>query len=97
VQIAASNSAHVAATLAFTVHYIPKTAAANPKALDKADLVSLLVGGVPAARVAQIVKDRGIKFVPTAEDLSVIRAAGGTDDLIETIQKAAPQAAGAGK
>jgi hypothetical protein len=90
VQITASNSAHVAATLAFTVHYTPKAAPVNPKALDKAEIVSLLVGGVPAARVAQIVKDRGIKFVPRADDLNVIRAAGGTDDLIEAIQKAGP-------
>jgi hypothetical protein len=91
VQIIASNSAHVETKLAFTSHYTPKTAPVNSKALDKADIISLLAGGVPASRVAQIVKDRGIKFVPTADDLNVIRSAGGTDDLIEAIQKAAPR------
>jgi hypothetical protein len=91
VQIIASSSAHVEAKLAFTIHYAPKTAPVNSKALDKADIISLLAGGVPASRVAQILKDRGIKFVPTADDLNVIRSAGGTDDLIEAIQKAAPR------
>ncbi len=90
VQISASNSAHAAATLSFTIHYTPHAAPVNPKALDKAEIISLLVGGVPASRVAQIVKDRGIKFLPTSDDLNVIRAAGGTDDLIEAIQKAGP-------
>jgi hypothetical protein len=90
IEIAASNSAHVSTKLAFTVHYTPKAAPGNPKGLEKAEIISLLVGGVPAERVAQIVKDRGVKFVPTADDLSVIRAAGGTDELIEAIQKAAP-------
>jgi hypothetical protein len=67
-----------------------RTAPVNSKALDQADIISLLAGAVPASRVAQIVKDRGIKFVPTADDLNVIRSAGGTDELIEAIQKAAP-------
>jgi len=90
VQITASSPAQVTATLAFMIQYTPKTAPVNPKALDKADIISLLVGGVPADRVAQIVKDRGTKFIPTTDDLNVIRAAGGTDAVLEAIQKAAP-------
>ena len=89
-EISASNSGHVDAKLAFTIRYTPKAAPVNAKALGKAEIVSLLVGGVPASRVAQIVKDRGIKFAPTTDDLNVIRAVGGTDDLVEAIQKAAP-------
>jgi hypothetical protein len=89
IQITASNSAHAETKLAFTLRYTPKTAPVNSKALDKADIISLLAGGVPASRVVAIVKERGIKFVPTADDLSVIRAAGGTDEVIEAIQKAA--------
>ena len=91
IQITASNSAHVEAKVAFTVHYTPKAAPVNPKALDKAEIISLLVGAVPASRVAGIVQERGIKFNPTPDDLNEIRAAGGTDELIQAIQQAAPK------
>jgi hypothetical protein len=89
-QISASNSAHVETTVAFKVHYTPAAAPVNPKALDKAEIISLLAGAVPSPRVAQVVKERGIKFSPTADDLNEIRAVGGTDELIDAIQKAAP-------
>jgi len=89
--IEASNSAHVQSKVAFTVQYTPiKVAPVNPKALDKADIISLLVGSVPGERVAAIIRDRGIKFNPTPDDLKEIRAAGGSDELIEAIQQAAP-------
>jgi hypothetical protein len=88
--IIASNSAHAEAKIAFAVHYTPKAAPVNPKALDKPDIISLLVGAVAPSRVAGIVKERGIKFTPTADDLNEIRAAGGTDELIQAIQEAAP-------
>jgi hypothetical protein len=89
-QISASNSAHVETTVAFKVHYTPAAPPVNPKALDKAEIISLLAGAVPPSRVAEIVTERGIKFSPTADDLSEIRSAGGTDELIQAIQKAAP-------
>ncbi len=89
VEISASNSAHVETTVAFTVHYTPTAPPANPRALDKAEIISLLSGQVPSPRVAEIVKERGVKFSPTADDLNEIRAAGGTDELILAIQKAA--------
>lgn len=90
IQIVASNSAHVDATLGLTVHYKPKTAPVNPRALDKGEILSLLQGGVPVAHVTELVKDRGIKFAPTADDLNDIRAAGGNDELIQAIQQAGP-------
>jgi hypothetical protein len=90
VQITASNLAHVETTLSFIVHYAPKAAPVNPRALDKAEIVSLLQGGVPLPRIVEIVKDRGIKFVPTADDLNVIRAAGGNEDLVQALRAAAP-------
>jgi hypothetical protein len=92
IQITASNSAHVEAKVAFTVNYTPKAAPVNPRALDKAAIISLLTGGVPAPRVAEIVKERSVKFTPTAGDLNDIRTAGGGDDLIQAIQQAAPPA-----
>ena len=89
-QISATNAAHGETKIAFTVHYTNKVAPLNPKALDKAEIVSLLQGAVPPARVAGIVKERGIKFHPTADDLNEIRAAGGDDDLIQAIQQTTP-------
>lgn len=62
----------------------------NPRALGKTDIFSLLQGGVPSRRIAELVKQRGIKFTPTAGDLNDLRAAGGTDELIQAIQQAAP-------
>jgi hypothetical protein len=90
IHIVASNSAHLETTLDLTVHYKPKTAPVNPRALSRAEIVNLLQGGVPPARVVDLVKDRGIKFSPSPDDLNAIRAAGGTDDVIEAIQQAAP-------
>jgi hypothetical protein len=90
IQIVASNTAHVEAKVDLTVHYKPKAAPVNPRALGKDEIISLLQGSVPPARIADLVKERGIKFSPSADDLKAIRAAGGTDDLIEAIQQAAP-------
>jgi ribosomal protein S16 len=91
VQIVASNSAHVQATFDFMVHYSPKAAPVNSRALDKAEVLSLLQGAVPTARVASIIKERGIKFTPTADDLRDIRAAGGDDEVVQALQQATPQ------
>ena len=90
IQITASNSARAEAKLVFIVHYTPKAAPQNPRALGKQEIISLLQGGVPSARIVEIIKDRGIKFTPTAGDLNDIRAEGATDDLIQAIQQAAP-------
>ncbi len=90
IEITASNSAHVETTLAFTLHYTPKVAPPNSRALSKEEIVSLLKGDVPSARVEQLVNDRGIKFTPTAADLSEIRRAGGSAELVQAIQQAVP-------
>ena len=66
----------------------------NPRALDRQEIIGLLQGGVPSARIVDLIKERGIKFSPSADDLNAIRAAGGTDDLIEAIQQAAAAAKG---
>jgi len=88
-EIVASNTAHVEAKLSFLVHYTPKAAPPNPRALGKQDVLSLLQGSVPSGRIAEIIQDRGIKFAPSAEDIAEIRAAGGDDELIKAIQQAA--------
>ncbi len=88
-QISASNAAHAEAKFVFTVHYTPKAAPPNPRALSKEEIVSLLQGGVPNARIVEIIKDRGIKFAPTADDLNDLRGQGANDELIQAIQQAA--------
>ena len=91
-EIVATNSAQAKAKFSFVAHFTPKTAPPNPRALGKQEIISLLEGAVPSPRVAQIVKERGIKFAPTAGDLNDIRAAGGTEEVIQAIQQAAAQA-----
>jgi hypothetical protein len=90
IQIIAVNSAQLEATRVLTLNYTPKTAAANTKGLDKAEIISLLQGGVPAARITDLVRQRGIKFSPSAGNLKAIRTAGGTNELIQAIQQAVP-------
>ena len=88
--ISASNAAHAEAKLAFTVHYTAKATPLNPRALSKHEIVSLLRGDVPNARIEELVKERGIKFAPTADDLKDFRQAGGNEELIQVIQQASP-------
>ncbi len=90
IQIAAANTAREETRLDLTIQYQPKAAAVNPKALSRDEIISLLQGGVPPTRVQELVKERGIKFSPNSDDLNAIRAAGGTDDVIEAVQQAAP-------
>jgi hypothetical protein len=92
-EIEATSPAKATSHLQFIVRFTPKTAPANPRALGKDEIISLLQGGVPDSHVTELVKDRGIKFVPTSADLNDIRAAGGGEDLIQAVQ----QAAAAGK
>jgi hypothetical protein len=93
IEIVATSPAKATSHFQFVAHFTPKVAAANPRALDKEAIISLLQGSVPAAHVVELVRDRGIKFKPTPADLNDIRAAGGSEDLIQAIQ----QAAAAGK
>ena len=90
IEISASNAAHVETKLTFILHYTPKAAAPNPKALSKQEIVSLLEGDVPNPRIKELVEERGIKFAPTGDDLNDFRRAGGNEELIQAIQQAAP-------
>ena len=90
IAIIASNSAHVETTLDFTLHYAPNVPTPNPHALSMKDIVSLLQGDVPNARIVDLVKEHGLKFALTDDDLNQIRHAGGSEDLIEAIQQATP-------
>ncbi|MHB8653201.1 MAG: hypothetical protein ACYDA9_04895 [Terriglobia bacterium] len=99
-EVAATNAAHAQAKVVFTARFTPlpppvekpvQTGQTNSKALAEADILDLLKGDVPSERVAQLVKDRGIKFVPSEDDLKDIRAAGGGDDLVNALKEAASQ------
>jgi len=93
-EVSAVNSAHGQTKVAFVAHLTsssPKAQPAEPtnsKGLGKGEILSLLQGDVPSARVAELVKERGIKFIPTQDDLKEIRSAGGGDDLIDAINQA---------
>jgi hypothetical protein len=91
-EIVATNSAQAKFKFSFVAHFTPKAAPPNPRALGKQDIISLLQGGVPNSRIVELVKDRGLKFSPTADDLNDIRAAGGNDEMIQAIQQAAAPA-----
>jgi hypothetical protein len=88
-EIVATNAEQAKADLHFVAHFTPKAPPPNPRALDKQQIISLLQGGVSSSRIAEIVKDRGIKFSPTPDDLKDLRAEGATDEVIEAIQHAA--------
>jgi len=96
-EVAATNAAHAEAKVTFIARYTPPPPAIkpqpivqmNPKALAKSDIIDLLKGDVPSGRVAGLVKERGIKFDPTQDDLKEIRAAGGGDDLVDALNDAA--------
>lgn len=92
-EIVATSSAKADFHFQFVARFTPKVAPVNPRALGKDEIISLLQGGVPAPHVVELVRDRGIKFTPTPADLNDIRAAGGSEDLIQAVQ----QAAAAGK
>ncbi len=87
--IVASNSSKADLQFPFVAHFTPKAAPVNPRALGKAEIVALLQGGVPESHVVELVRDRGVKFAPTAADLDELRAAGGSDELVKAIQQAA--------
>jgi hypothetical protein len=92
-EVSAINGARGEAKVAFVAHLSTSTpkeqpaAPINSKGLGKAEILGLLQGDVPSARVAELVKERGLKFVPTQDDLKEIRAAGGADDLIDAINQ----------
>jgi hypothetical protein len=97
-EVAATNAAHAEAKVVFTARFTPppppvekpvQSVQTNSKALAQANILDLLKGDVPSERVAQLVKERGIKFVPSENDLKEIRDAGGGDDLVNAMKEAA--------
>lgn len=77
--------------LALAPSFLP--AQTSKKPLAKNDVIELLEGDVPAARVAEIAGGRGISFEMTAQTESDLRGAGADDALIQTLRKLAPRPA----
>jgi hypothetical protein len=72
-----------------------RKAAPHPQhGITKQQIIELLRGGVQSSRIASMVKERGINFSPTADDLNAIRSSGGDERLIQAIQQAAANASG---
>jgi len=57
------------------------------KPLNEQEVLELLNGGVPSARVTEIVNDRGITFEITSAIEGRIRSAGGGEDLVTALRR----------
>ncbi|MBV8772469.1 MAG: DUF1329 domain-containing protein [Deltaproteobacteria bacterium] len=62
--------------------------AAQKRALSVHDLSVLLAGGVYNARIVQLVRDRGINFLPTSKELNSLRHAGADLALLNAVESA---------
>ena len=60
------------------------------EALSKSEILKLLKSDTAIPQLTALVKQRGISFAPTADDLAEIRSAGGKDDLIEALEQLKP-------
>jgi hypothetical protein len=67
--------------LAILLISVRPISAAQKRPLTEHDLVVLLMGGVYSSRIAALVEDRGITFVPTPAILESLREAGAQDSL----------------
>jgi hypothetical protein len=71
---------------------LPSASAQKPrKALTKDEVLELLNGAVPSARVAEIARERGIAFPMTRGTESRPREAGASPDLLKVLRELAPR------
>lgn len=63
--------------------------AVKPQPISRSKLLALVAGGLPSARVVELVKDRGVSFYPDAEYFKTLRLAGGDDALVAAVRAAA--------
>ena len=97
-EVVATNAANLQTKITFIARYTAQAHQASPvsshpsanKPLSKSEIITLLENDVPSARVAYIVNERGIVFVPTQEDIKDIRTAGGGDGLVNALLNAKP-------
>ena len=65
----------------------------SAKPITKDEVISLLKGGVPSPRLAELVRERSISFAVTRQTETQLREAGATDELLGALRQAAPRAA----
>jgi tetratricopeptide (TPR) repeat protein len=82
---AAGASQAFLAALRVAKHPEPATA---KKPINQIQVFALLAGQVPSHRVAMLVQERGIDFVPDDEYLREVRLAGGDDGLVSVLKSA---------
>jgi hypothetical protein len=58
------------------------------RALTRTDLAELLQGGVYSERVASLIQERGINFVPGDQDLEALRQAGASEIVLQAVLSA---------
>jgi hypothetical protein len=66
----------------------PAALATGNKALSEHDLLELLTGDVYNGRIAELVRKRGISFVPTIDELDSLRRAGADSTLLRAVEGA---------
>ena len=66
-------------------------AQAAQKPLTKAEILQLLEGEVPAARVAALARQHGINFPMTPANESELKQAGAAEELLQTLREIAPK------
>lgn len=74
----------IAITALFAAAQTPTVA--PPKPLTRAQIIALLAGDVPSARVTMLVEERGINFASNDAFLDQVRKSGGDDDLVNALQ-----------
>jgi TonB family protein len=60
----------------------------QPKPLTKAQVLDLVAAGMQSSKLAKVVREHGIDFIPTAEDLAALRKSGAADALIKALGRA---------
>jgi hypothetical protein len=85
------GAVHFVATLCIAALYCAGAltfAGAHDRPLGLRDLIGLLRGGVFTQRVAKLVLERGIAFVPTKGNITALRRAGADHVLLDAIKEA---------
>jgi hypothetical protein len=78
--------------LAAAIFVLPARAQKSEKPLSKNDVIELLEGDVPLARVAEVARSHGITFPMTRAAEKDLRDAGADDELVKVLRELAPKA-----
>ena len=71
--------------MAITGCLVTTSSAATGKTLSETDLLKLLTGGVYSDRIVSLLHERGINFIPTPHDLSLLQRAGADEGVLNAV------------